>query len=233
MQNPQFPSPTQSKKSGISTPVGIIIALIAVCGMCGLFGGIAALFKKDKPAETVGNKSNTNQIAIGNVNNQPYTPTPTPAPPTFAQLKQTAEALLNLDKEEYTQDDIKPFLDLSQQLNAIPTQAKEHNEAKKISKKLTDKVIRLAAERIVLGPKPVSGYAGKVYEVDQYLSKTLNDYDDSEYLEWTPVKKLELKGEPYWAVGLKLRAKNGFGAKIVKDVVFFIRDGQVVKTTGL
>jgi hypothetical protein len=98
---------------------------------------------------------------------------------------------------------------------------------------LYDRVIRLAAERLLLGDKPQSGYNGKVSEVDQYLSKTLNDYDDSEYVEWTPVKKIEIKGEPYWAVGLKLRAKNAFGAKILKDVVFLIRQGQVVKTMGL
>ena len=86
----------------------------------------------------------------------------------------------------------------------------------------------------MLGQKPEnSGWNGKVACVDRYLKTTLNDYDSSEYMEWSPVTKVELKGEPYWAVKLKLRAKNAFGAYIVKDVAFFIRQNEVVKAVGL
>lgn len=205
--------------------------LFGSCVLCGIIGGIQEAINP-KPKEESKPVATTNNQSPSNLPVATPTSISTP-PPTFAELKQKGEGLLKLDKEEYTQDDIKPFLDLEKQLAAIPKQAREYKEANNLKKKLSDKVIRLAAEKIVLGAKPQSGYAGKVYEVDNYLSKTLNDYDDSEYLEWTPVKKLDVKGEPYWAVGLKLRAKNAFGAKIVKDVVFFIRDGQVVKTTGL
>jgi hypothetical protein len=209
---------------------GLLIAggvlLASTIGCCGIFGFFGAVSDKNKP--TV--ESQTVETPKPFIS---QTPTPMPAPETFAELKQKANNALALEKEEYSQDDIKVFTDTSEKLKAIPKTEKDYKEAQSLSKKLYDRVIRLAAERLLLGDKPQSGYNGKVSEVDQYLSKTLNDYDDSEYVEWTPVKKIEIKGEPYWAVGLKLRAKNAFGAKILKDVVFLIRQGQVVKTMGL
>lgn len=119
-------------------------------------------------------------------------------------------------------------------LRSIPEKAKEHREAKALLDKTIKRSSRMMAEDLVLGPKPDNaGWNGKVFCVDHYLKQTLNDYDSSEYLEWSPVVRTELKGEPYWAVKLKLRAKNAFGAYIVKDVVFFIRRNQVVQAVGI
>jgi hypothetical protein len=39
--------------------------------------------------------------------------------------------------------------------------------------------------------------------------------------------------EPYWGVRLKLRAKNAFGAYILRDTYYFMRNNKVVKSEGL
>lgn len=66
-----------------------------------------------------------------------------------------------------------------------------------------------------------------------YLRDNLNDYDSSEFVEWSPVAKLEVKGEPYWVVRLKLRAKNAFGGYVLKNTFYFIRQNKVVSAEGL
>lgn len=163
----------------------------------------------------------------------PATPTPTPKP-TFAELKTKAEALLKLEQGEYDSSDLNRFDAVMQQLREIPKDAKEYKEAQVLSKKLIDKASVIGAEIIVLGKKPKnSSWDGSVREVDQYLKQVLNDYDSAEYIEWSPVTKVYVKKEPFWAVRLKLRAKNGFGAYILRDTYFLIRGGQVVKAEGL
>jgi hypothetical protein len=87
---------------------------------------------------------------------------------------------------------------------------------------------------MVLGPKPKnSEWDGRVDPVVEYLKNNLNDYDSSEFVEWSPVTKLEVKGEPFWVVRLKLRAKNAFGGYILKNTFYFIRQNRVVIAEGL
>lgn len=67
------------------------------------------------------------------------------------------------------------------------------------------------------GPTPLqSGWDGSVPCVKQYLEKNLNDPDSYESIEWSPVKD---NGD-HWIVRNKYRAKNSFGAKIIKNQVF-------------
>lgn len=85
-----------------------------------------------------------------------------------------------------------------------------------------------------IGPKPQqSAMDGSVPVVDRYLRDTLNDYQSAEYVEWSPVTPAKINGESFWAVRLKLRAKNAFGAKMLKDTYFVIRNEQVVSASGL
>lgn len=155
-------------------------------------------------------------------------PTPTPAPLTPAEILSKAKGMTG---EDASKQELGEAADM---LRTIPKEAKEYKEAKPLLDKTAKRWARLEAEELVLGPKPEnSGWNGKVHCVDSYLKSTLNDYDSSEYLEWSPVTRVELKGEPFWAVKLKLRAKNAFGAYIVKDVGFFIRQNEVVKSVGL
>lgn len=220
-------APVKKKNSLIG--LWIALACIGLCGFCGLIG---ALTDKNKPAENQPAQlaSNTNNQTNSNTVSPPVPP---PAP-TFAELKSKAETLLKFEKDEYVQGDLKQFDDVMQPLRGIPKTAKEYKEAQALNKKLIDKSAYIAAEILVLGAKPKnSEWDGRVDPVVTYLKANLNDYEDSEWLEWSPVTKVKVGKEPYWAVRLKLRAKNAFGAKIVKDAVFFIRNNQVVKTSGL
>ncbi len=92
----------------------------------------------------------------------------------------------------------------------------------------------VGAERIVMGPKPMQiGSGGGVSQVKDYLSSVLNDYENSEFVEWLPISKVYVGKEPYWGVGLRLRAKNRFGALVLRDTYYYIRNNQVVKSKGL
>jgi hypothetical protein len=162
-------------------------------------------------------------------------PSPSATPkPTFAELQQRAEPLLRLEKEEYVRDDLGPFDAVIGPLRQIPKDAKEYAAAQGLIKKLIDKSARMTAEILVLGPKPKnSEWDGRVDPVVEYLKNNLNDYDSSEFVEWSPVTKLEVKGEPFWVVRLKLRAKNAFGGYVLKNTFYFIRQNKVVTAEGL
>lgn len=116
----------------------------------------------------------------------------------------------------------------------IPKDSKDYRAGQALHKRLIDKSSIVAAERIVLGPKPKnSEWDGSVQPVKDYLKANLNDYDSSEFVEWSPVVKTYRGKEPYWVVRLKLRAKNAFGAYILRDTYYFIQMNQVVDTEGL
>jgi len=139
-----------------------------------------------------------------------------------------------MNKEEYVEDDLKAFDAVIGPLRAIPKDAKEYGPAQALIKKLVEKAARITAEILVLGPKLTnSAYDGRVDPVVEYLKNNLNDYDSSEFVEWSPVTKLDFKGEPFWVVRLKLRAKNAFGGYILKNTFYFIRQNKVVSTEGL
>jgi ribosomal protein L40E len=190
----------------------IVIIVISVVGVVALAVGIAL----DEAGQRAKNK-----------NAAATTASPSPTPPLSSPEALTrAKQLVGGDKDS--------MAEAIKLLQSIPKEAKEYKEAQPILKRTTEQLSRIMAEEYILGPKPEnSAYDGSVRAVDKYLERVLNDYDDSEYLEWSPVTKVTLKGEPYWAVRLKLRAKNAFGAKIVKDVIFFIRQNQVVRAEGL
>lgn len=213
------------KKAGIGLPVVVVLIVIGFCALCGLIGTIA---DKNKTSNTMPTALSSNSAE------KQTTATPLPSPLTFAELKAKTNELLKFQKDEYVAEDLQQFDNVMQPLRAIPKESKDYKEAQVLIKKLIDKTAPIGAEIVVLGPKPKnSPYDGRVDAVVTYLKANLNDYDDSEWLEWSPVIKMKIKNEPFWAVRLKLRAKNAFGGKIVKDVVFFIRNNQVVTTTGL
>lgn len=86
----------------------------------------------------------------------------------------------------------------------------------------------------IIGEKPFqSSWDGEVLAVKRYLRATLNDYESSEFVEWSPVSKVNIEGRLYWGVRLKLRAKNAFGAYVLRDTYYFIRFDEVVFSKGL
>lgn len=196
-----------------------------MCGFCGLIGAITSLVNKPESA-SVQNGSDTN-VKV--------TATPTPSVPrTFAELKKESERLLAFNRDDYESVELKDFDAVMKPLSEMPKDSKDYKAAQSLHKKLVEKVANIGAERILLGPKPMqSGWDGDVLPVKQYLREVLNDYDSSEFVEWSPVSKIYQGKEPYWGVRLRLRAKNGFGAYIVRDTYYYIRHNQVVKSTGL
>lgn len=87
---------------------------------------------------------------------------------------------------------------------------------------------------IEIGKRPEqSSWDNSVQIVKEYLSSNLNDYDSSEFVKWSPVNTGKYKGKRCWVVRLRLRAKNGFGAPIVKDTEFYIIHNQIVGVDGL
>lgn len=161
----------------------------------------------------------------------PATPVP---PPTMAELTAKAQPFLSLSRDSYESADPNEFDAVMVPLRDIPKESKDYKAAQALNKKLIDKSSVVFAERIVLGPKPInSEWDGGVQPVKDYLKASLNDYDSSEFVEWSPVVKTYVGKEPYWVVRLKLRAKNGFGALILRDTYYFIQNGQVVKAEGL
>lgn len=178
-------------------------------------------------------------IALGcatpssNTNRSAATPTPEPTPvPAFAELKKQADDLLAQYKKDPDAEIHEPIKDTAKALATI-TEPKNVKAAAELKKKLDDVDLKITNDVGILGPKPTSYYNGKVLEVDRYLSRVLNDYDSSEYVEWSPVIKVREKDGPYWAVRLKLRAKNAFGGYILRDTYYYIRSGQVVRSKGL
>jgi hypothetical protein len=84
------------------------------------------------------------------------------------------------------------------------------------------------AEERILGEPPEPDATGKIQMVDLYFRLALKDYSSAEYVFWLPVEKAKYKGKPAWKTVVRLRAKNSFGAYVVSDHSFFIRQGQIV-----
>jgi hypothetical protein len=210
--------------------------LIPFLGLCIVWVLISFGVKKDDKNTVQSNSAGTAATQTPYALAPTTTPFPplTPPPPTITELRAKTNELLAFKRDEYSKNDLNQFDEVMTPLRAIPKESKDYKEAQALNKKLIDKSSRIAAELLVLGPKPESSeYDGRVDAVVNYLKANMNDYDNSEWLEWSPVAKIDLKGEPYWAVRLKLRGTNAFGGKILKNVVFFIRNNQVVSTTGL
>lgn len=155
-------------------------------------------------------------------------------PKRFAELKSDAEKLLKIDQSDYEKVELGAFDAVLKPLTEIPAGSTDYKIARSLHKKLIEKVSMIGAERLVMGPKPIQiGSGGGVSEVREYLRAVLNDYDGSEFAEWYPVSMVYIGKEPYWGVGLRRRARNGFGALVLRYTYYYIRNNQVVKSKGL
>lgn len=195
---------------------------------------VGAIIDRSQPKQTPTTNSSPVTGSLTNTQ-QPVLSSPiTTSKPNYTELQQRGDVLLKLDKEEYLQDDLKEFDAVMQPLQEIPKDSKDYAKAQSLNKNLIAKSAKIGAEILVLGPKPKnSEWDGRVDAVVSFLRKNLNDYGSSEFVEWSPVTKVAVKGEPYWTVRLKLRAKNAFGALILKETYYFIRQNEVVSAKGL
>lgn len=188
--------------------------LIGFCCLIGyvIFIGFLARTRPASPSQN-SNKSNLASASPS--------PTTTPKLPP-GELLTTSKRMIaaSYTKESYNQ--------AIKYLSEIPKDAKEHAEASR----LIDKATKTYLVEELAGPPPqTSPWDRKVYCVDRYLKQVLNDYGSAEYMQWGGLERAKVKGVAYWRVRLKLRAKNGFGAKIIKVYTFMIQNDQVVSAT--
>lgn len=152
-------------------------------------------------------------------------PSPSPsatATPNISPAEHLAEAK-KLIHGEYDKENYEAAV---KHLSAIPSTARESKQADALTKKVAKTFLYEEAA----GDRPQTwSYDGRTMCVDRYLKRALNDYDSAEYVQWGEPEKVRIKGITYWRVGLKLRAKNGFGAKILTTKFFLIQNDQVVK----
>lgn len=81
------------------------------------------------------------------------------------------------------------------------------------------------AEETKLGSKPVpSWWDGITPEANEYLRATLKDYDSLKLVECSQVAPW---GADAWCQRVKYRAKNSFGAYVLEENVFVIKNGAV------
>lgn len=74
------------------------------------------------------------------------------------------------------------------------------------------------------GKKPRRNpWNGNIYEVTEYMDRTLLDPESFEAIEWSPV----IFSKDCWSVRCKYRAKNTLGGYVIANQVFFIRGGKV------
>jgi hypothetical protein len=73
-----------------------------------------------------------------------------------------------------------------------------------------------------------SSWDGSVSQVEDYLKNTLNDADSYESVEWYDANRYFSRSYAY-GVRHTYRAKNAFGALILKDQLFYLDgDGNVI-----
>lgn len=173
-------------------------------------------------------------VALGCDSGSPRKPveTPTPTPFTsFADLKNETEELIKFEAGEYTDGDVERYDRALDQLNKITKTDPNFRDTQKLKAPLEKKAKSVRLEVALLGKRPTEIELRSMY--NNYLRDRLNDYDSSEYVGYSQAFREYVKGEPYWTSTLRLRAKNAFGAYIVKDVKFYIQGGSVVYAKGL
>jgi hypothetical protein len=128
------------------------------------------------------------------------------------------------------------FESIKKRLETLKADLNKAAEDKEFRKEVTgmqksiDSRIKEINGLIVAGPEPEG--EGQI-AVARYLRRNLNDYDSSEFLAWTKPILVTIKGQPVWRVSLRLRAKNAFGAYIVRTPTFYIADNTVIAVDGL
>lgn len=118
--------------------------------------------------------------------------------------------------------------DLTEARKAVDSIAKlmpGHEDLEYLEESLAEKQ-EIIAE---IGPKPAnSPWDGSVACVNDYLNKVLLDPYSVKYEEWSAVTFITYQDQNFWAVRIKYRAKNAFGAYILEEKVALIRNNQVV-----
>ena len=82
----------------------------------------------------------------------------------------------------------------------------------------------------LLGVKPTQIANGKVSIVMSYFNEFFHDPYSMRFVRWSKVEKGYHLGVPYWSVYVKYRAKNSFGAYVLSEMIFYIKNNKVIAT---
>lgn len=79
------------------------------------------------------------------------------------------------------------------------------------------------------GVKPVQQKDGKIQAVMNYFNETFHDPYSMRFVRWSPISKVFRGSNAFWAVTVKLRAKNTLGAYVLSEETYYIQNNKVVK----
>jgi LysM repeat protein len=80
-----------------------------------------------------------------------------------------------------------------------------------------------------LGAKPKLSN-GKVDVVMNFFNENMNDPYSMRFVRWFDIVQKNYQGKLYWSVQVKFRAKNAFGAYVLSEMIFYIKNNKVVAT---
>jgi hypothetical protein len=130
----------------------------------------------------------------------------------------------------------KHYLTLVERISSLETSIRGFRAQKfepSPSDKLSKPNARIPVSDSLIGQMPHQLADGRVPIVIQYLEENLNDPYSMKLIRWSTIQKVYRHDKPYWYVRLRLRAKNGFGAYILKEAGFYLRQNKVVLTDNL
>ena len=92
---------------------------------------------------------------------------------------------------------------------------------------------RATKDLSLAGNMPSQLANGQVPAVIRYLNDHLNDPYSMKLLNWSKLRIVYKNDQPFWYVTLRMRAKNGFGAYILTEAGFYLKNNKVIFTDNL
>lgn len=106
---------------------------------------------------------------------------------------------------------------------------KQLNDALDAQRKQKEATVRMRQSADLLrGPKPAQLPNGTVPLVLKWFQASLHDPYSARYVHWSKLEKYYWASAPCWAVSVRIRAKNAFGAYVLSDNTFYIRQNRII-----
>jgi LysM repeat protein len=111
----------------------------------------------------------------------------------------------------------------------IATADKQLNDALNAQRKQKEAAVRMRQSADILrGPKPAQLPNGTVPLVLKWFQESLHDPYSARYVSWSKLEKYYWASAPCWVVSVRIRAKNAFGAYVLSDNTFYIRQNRII-----
>jgi LysM repeat protein len=148
-----------------------------------------------------------------------------------------AEAKTLFAEKRIQQDELaaaeRTVLDAKAKIEGVRQQIaaadKQLNDALNAQRQQRDAALRLRqSEDVMRGPRPTQLANGTVPLVLKWFQESLHDPYSARYVHWSKVEKYSWASQPCWVVSVRIRAKNAFGAYVLSDNRFYIRQNRIV-----